>query len=113
MGLISLKVHGYIDWASIIIMLIAPTLFGYSTVPALVSYGAAALELGSVLSTDYPAGKFKLIPLSLHLNGEVLIGLGAFALPWIFGFADETAPRNMTFLIAAITLINPLITKKG
>jgi len=112
MGLISLKVHSYIDWISVGIMLTAPFIFGYSSVPMIVSLSAGLFEAGSILTTNYPGGKWKVVPLSLHLNGEVLIGLGAFALPWIFGFSDEASARNMTFLIAAITLINPLITKK-
>lgn len=96
MKILSPRVHGYLDYLAVLYFLAAPSLFGFTGLPATVFYVVAAAYLVLTLLTAYPLGVVKAIPFPLHGGIELLTGIALIALPWILGFAntDEIA-RNL------------------
>ena len=89
MKVISPRIHGYFDFLTVVIFLLAPALLGLSQLPAMLAYSLAAVHLIVTLTSDFPFGIFRLIPFAIHGWIERLVGPSLIALPFIFGFANE------------------------
>jgi predicted transporter len=92
MKIISRKLHGGLDYASALILIVSPWLFNFEDVSAAktVAIAAGILILAMSLLTNYEAGAMKMIPMSMHLNADVLLGIVLLLSPWLFGFSDQT-----------------------
>ncbi len=84
MKLISPRNHGYLDYLTSIVFLLAPALLKLSGLPAALSYGLAAVHCGLTLLTAFPLGLFRAVPLKLHGMIEGLVALTLGMVPWIF-----------------------------
>jgi hypothetical protein len=78
---ISLKVHGILDYVTIIAFLLIPGLFALRGAPAYISYILALVHLLMTLLTDFPFGIWKVIPLRIHKIVEMTVGPALIALP--------------------------------
>ncbi|WP_439555591.1 SPW repeat domain-containing protein [Dyadobacter sp.] len=91
MRMISTKFHSKIDYLTSALFIAMPWIAGFEEVlPAtwtLVAVGAMSILMS--LFTDYEGGMVRSIPMSVHLNVDVVTGLFLAASPWILGFADE------------------------
>lgn len=94
MKILSPFVHGIIDYAVGILLLLAPTLFGFEGTPEILSYVLGAGHIAYSLITRYPLSIAKLIPFPIHGMIESAAGLFLLASPWLFGFADDEVARN-------------------
>jgi hypothetical protein len=103
MKILSPRVHGYIDYAAVLLLLAAPTLFGFGGVAATLCYVLAALQGGMSLLTAYPLSVAKIIPFQVHGAIELLAGIFAFVSPWLFGFSHVDAARNF-FIVSGVAL---------
>lgn len=111
MKILNPRVHGYIDYLVVLYFLAAPSLFGFSGLPATIFYVLAAAHLTLTLLTAYPLGVVKLIPFPLHGGIELLAGIALVALPWVLGFANtEMLARNIYVLSGAVLFVAWLIT---
>jgi hypothetical protein len=86
---ISDKVHGALDYLTVVIFALAPTVLGLTGFSALASYSLAAIHLAMTLFTNMPLGVVKVIPMRAHALVEMLVGpilfVAALAVPNIFG----------------------------
>jgi hypothetical protein len=86
---ISDKVHGALDYLTVVIFALAPTVLGLAGFSELVSYALAAIHLALTLFTNMPLGVVKIIPMRAHALVEMLVGpvlfAAALAVPNIFG----------------------------
>jgi hypothetical protein len=77
--------HGILDYVTVALFALAPSLFGFTGTAALISYVLAGIHLTMTLLTDMPLGVIKIIPMKLHALVEMLVGpvlvIGALALP--------------------------------
>ena len=77
--------HGILDYVTVAIFVLAPSLFGFSGTAAIISYALAGIHLAMTLFTDMPLGVIKIIPMKLHAFVEMLVGpvlvIGALAVP--------------------------------
>ncbi len=93
MKIISDPTHGILDYVTVAIFALAPSLLGFGGVAALISYGLAAIHLAMTLLTDMPLGPVKLIPMKLHALVELIVGpvliLAALLLPAVFDGGRE------------------------
>src|SRR6202051_2830638 len=93
MKVISDKTHGILDYLTVAIFALAPSVLGLTGFAALVSYALAAIHLVMTLLTDMPLGVFKIIPMRLHALVEMLVGpvlvVAALVLPTILGDKPE------------------------
>jgi hypothetical protein len=87
--IISDKVHGALDYLTVAIFALAPTVLGLTGFSALVSYALAAVHLALTLFTNMPLGVVKMIPMRAHALVEMLVGpvlvVAAVAVPNILG----------------------------
>lgn len=78
--------HGYLDFATVLVFLIAPGLFGMTGAAAAISYALAIVHLSLTLLTDFPAGIVKLVPYPVHGAVERIVGPVLVVLPFVLGF---------------------------
>ncbi len=103
MKVITPRVHGYLDFVTVILFLSAPALLGLSQVPVMLAYSLAGIHLIVTLASDFPFGIVKIIPFPVHGWIERIVGPSLIAVPFILGFATEEIARN--FYIAAGLII--------
>lgn len=103
MRILSPRIHGFIDYLAVVMLAIAPALFGFSGTPAYLSYAAGGALLLLSLLTAYPLGIAHLIPFTVHGGIEVVATFALIAAPWLFGFAQIDAARNF-FLASGVAL---------
>jgi hypothetical protein len=107
MKVISATTHGILDYLTVAIFVLAPSLLGLGSVATLLSYGLAVIHLAMTLLTDMPLGPVKLIPMTLHAFVEMLVGpvlvTSALLLPAIFDGGREFF-LVMGFVIFAVWL---------
>jgi hypothetical protein len=96
-------VHGYLDYAAVVLLAVAPTLFGFSGTPAALCYVFTILHLGMSMMTAFPLGAVKLVPHTVHGGVELVVAILFVIAPWLFRFADVGAARNF-FLILGVGL---------
>ena len=93
MKVISDTAHGLLDYLTVAIFALAPSILGLSGFAALVSYALAAIHLVMTVLTDMPLGVFKIIPIRLHALVEMLVGpvlvVAALVLPTLLGDKRE------------------------
>jgi hypothetical protein len=98
------RTHGILDYALAVAFLIMPALLGFSDTAARLSYAIGALYIAVSLLTQYPLGAFKVIPFPVHGVLESIMAAAWIAMPWLLGFAEDTAARNF-FIIAGVGLL--------
>jgi hypothetical protein len=104
MKVISIKVHGFLDFFTVLAFALIPTVFGLSGVPAYLSYALAIVHLAMTLLTNFPFGIVKVIPVKLHKIVETIVGPALLAVPWIFGFSEDVTARSV-FIGAGLVIL--------
>ncbi|EYF00929.1 SPW repeat domain-containing protein [Chondromyces apiculatus] len=103
MNILNSRIHGYIDYAIVALLVLAPSLFGFAGLPATICYILAVVQLGMSLLTAYPLGVVKAIPFPIHGGIELGAGLFLIASPWLFNFA-HIASAQIFFIIAGVAV---------
>ena len=91
MRFIPTRIHGMIDYATGLLLIVAPYLFGFANggaaqwLPMILGIGIVLMSL----MTDYELSLTRLIPMPAHLAVDGIGGLLLLASPWLFGFADQ------------------------
>ncbi len=110
MKVISPRIHGYLDFLTVILFLLAPTLFGLNQVPALLAYSLAAIHLLVTLTSNFPFGIVKIIPFPVHGWIERVVGPTLIAVPFILGFAEDEIARNFYIAAGVVIVIVGILT---
>ncbi|MDV6347797.1 hypothetical protein R2083_09755 [Nitrosomonas sp. Is35] len=104
MKVISPRIHGYLDFLTVFIFLLAPTLLGLGQLSAILAYSLAVVHLLVTLASDFPFGVVKLIPFTVHGWIERMVGPLLIAIPFLLNFSTEEAARNF-YIAMGITII--------
>jgi hypothetical protein len=99
MRVISTRVHGVIDYLYGAALAASPWLFGFADGTA-AQWTAIVLGAGTILFsllTRYELGLMKLIPMPLHLVGDLSAGALLLASPVLLGFADRVLVPYLVF----------------
>jgi SPW repeat-containing protein len=107
---ISARVHGVLDYATVVGFLNAPMVFDFHGTPASILYWLAGIHLLMTGCTDFPLGFFKYIPFKIHGAIELVAGVFIVVAPWIYGFADNGAARNFFLAIAIVIFVVVALT---
>jgi hypothetical protein len=103
MKVISDTVHGILDYLTVAIFALAPSILGLTGFAALASYALAAIHLAMTLLTNMPLGVIRVIPMRLHALVEMLVGpilvVAALALPTMLG------DRREFFLVMGLVIL--------
>lgn len=100
--------HGMIEYAAGVLLIVAPFLFGFdSDAATAVAIVGGVVVLIVAASTDGPTSLVDSIPVAVHvLLDYALVGL-LLASPFLFGFSGESAP---TAFFIALGVAHLLIT---
>lgn len=88
--MVSLRVHNILDYVGGAILLVCPYLFGFSDVAAarnlflVLGFGL----IGYSLLTNYQYSVFKVVPLSVHMALDVLVGVVLILGSYVFGYRN-------------------------
>jgi hypothetical protein len=88
-AIISLKVHGILDYAGGILITFSPWIFGFADLggaPLYIPLCLGSMQLVMALFSNHPYGLFKVFPMQLHLIIDMFAGIFMLASPWIYGF---------------------------
>lgn len=110
MKVISPRVHGYLDFLTVFIFLLAPTLLELGELAAMLAYGLAVVHLIVTLASDFPFGMVKLIPFNIHGWIERMVGPLLIAIPFILNFSDQEVARNFYIVMGVIIIIVGMLT---
>ena len=111
-GPIPLFVHGVLEYAIGVLLIVAPFLFGFdsdaATAVAIVS-GVATFIVGG--STDSPTGLAKVIPVSVHMVLDFVIAVIWIASPFLFGFTDDSRATAFFIVLGIAALLITIATR--
>ena len=97
------RVHGYLDYVVVAWFVAAPSVFGFSGLPALISYALSVVHLLVTLFTAFPLGMVKIIPLKIHGAIEFVVSFTLMALPWLLGFAS-IMPARIFYIASGVAI---------
>ena len=100
--------HGAIEYVAGVLLIVAPLLVDFDSRAAValsLAYGMAVLVLTAV--SQLPSGLIPQIPVSAHMVLDFVLAGLLIASPFVFGFADLTAP---TALFVVLGIAHLLIT---
>ena len=98
-GPIPRAVHGAIEYVAAIAFIVVPLLLDYDSDAAVaVSIVVGIVILVAVATTEGPTSLVNQIPIAAHVVLDYLLAIFLIAAPFLFGFADESAP--LIFFIA-------------
>lgn len=104
MKFISRRIHAILDYVVGILLVLAPTMLGFADNPA-AKYSAVIvgiLVLGMSLMTRYEGGVVKIVPMSVHLFMDIIIGFFLAVSPWLLQFSSEVFIPHLFFGLFAI-----------
>jgi hypothetical protein len=107
---ISPRVHGMIDYGTVAAIAAAPAVLDVPPRARNLFEGLAAGYGGLSSVTRYPLSLKRVVPFKAHGAVELAIGALLPALPWILGFSQNRAARNLCFGLTALTLVVAALT---
>lgn len=105
MKVLSPAAHGVLDYITVVVFALAPTLFELQHPFSTAFYVLAAGYLLIALLTDYPMSFRRVIPFPLHGAFELVSGLVFIVLPFLFGFADDQPVARNLFIGSGIVFL--------
>jgi hypothetical protein len=107
---ISPRMHGMIDYGTSAAVAAAPAALDVPPAARNLFEGLATGYTGLSAATDYPLGIKKVVPFKAHGATELAIGMLLPAMPWLLGFSENRAARNICFGLTALTLLVSALT---
>jgi hypothetical protein len=101
-------VHGIVEYAAGVLLIVAPFLFGFDSDAAT----AAAIVIGVLVliiaaSTAMSTGLIKSIPVQAHVMLDYIIAIALIAAPFVLGFSDD---GNATAFFITLGIVHLLLT---
>ncbi|MDQ3565632.1 MAG: hypothetical protein M3436_16440 [Pseudomonadota bacterium] len=110
MKILNPHTHGYLDYVTVILFLVAPTVLGLTGIPAMLAYTLAIIHLVMTLVTDFPLGVVPFIPFTIHGWVERVVGPVLIIVPFVLGFSSDLAARNFYVAIGVVIVLVGLVT---
>src|SRR5574338_695279 len=85
---ISPKIHGVLDYLSVLLLFAAGPLFGFDGLASQITSTLAGVVLVYSAATAYPLSIIKMIPFRTHLIFDAIIGAFMIVGPFALGFSD-------------------------
>jgi hypothetical protein len=112
-GAISLDAHAMIEPLMAVLFIAAPWIFGFSdsdtATTISVAVGVAMLLVG--MSTKWRYSIVKLIPIRMHMMGDMGIAALLILSPFIFGFSDDGGATRFMVIAGVLELGAALMTR--
>ncbi len=110
MRILSPRIHGYLDYVTVAIFLLAPLVIGLGGKAALLSYTLAVVHLVMTLLTRFPGGISRIIPLVVHGLVELAVAIALILLPFWAGFSPGSPARRFYLTMGAVIFVVWLLT---
>jgi len=104
--------HGVVEYVAGVLLIVAPLLVDFDSRAAValsLAYGMTVLVLTSV--SQLPSGLIPQIPVSAHMVLDFVLAGLLIASPFVFGFADETAPTALFIVLGIAHLLITIGTR--
>jgi SPW repeat len=112
-GPIPLNLHAALEPLISVVIIAAPWIFQFSETTSAtvicVAVGVAMLLVGSM--TDWRLSLVRLIPIEMHMAGDLVLGAVLVLSPLIFGFSDEGGPTRFMVIAGVLELMTSLMTR--
>jgi hypothetical protein len=105
-------VHGVIEYAAGVLLIVAPFLFAFKSDAAVaLSIVAGVLVLVIAASTDGPSSLINSIPVAVHVVLDFALAAILIAAPFLFGFSAETTPTAFFIVLGVAHLMITIGTR--
>ncbi|HKF83876.1 MAG TPA: SPW repeat protein [Solirubrobacterales bacterium] len=112
-GPIPLNMHAALEPFIALVIIAAPWIFGFSETDSAtvicVLVGVVMLLVGSM--TDWRMSLMRVIPLRMHMIGDLTLGAVLLLSPLVFGFADEGGPTRFMVIAGLLEVMTALMTR--
>ncbi len=102
--------HGVLDYATSAAVAIAPHAMNFPKPAKRLCESLAVGYTGLSAVTNYPLAAKRAVPFRVHGAAELAIAAALPAMPWVLGFSEHKAARNLCFGLAAMTLVVAALT---
>jgi hypothetical protein len=102
--------HGVLDYATSAAVAAAPYALDLPKPAKRLCASLAVGYTGLSAVTNYPASLTRAVPFKVHGAAELAVAAALPAMPWVLGFSDHKAARNLCFGLAAMTLVVAALT---
>ncbi len=111
-GPISRLVHGLIEYAAGVLLIVAPFLLAFDSGAAVaVSIVAGVIVIAVAASTEGPSSLIDSIPIPAHLLLDFALAAALLASPFLFGFSDESSPTAFFLALGVAHLLITIATR--
>jgi hypothetical protein len=105
-------VHGAIEYAAGVLLIVAPFVFGFQSSAAVaLSIVAGVVVLAVAASTDGPSSLVDSIPMTVHVLLDFVLAGMLIASPFLFGFSAESAPTAFFLVLGVAHLLVTIGTR--
>lgn len=101
---ISSRAHGMLDYLTVALFALAPTLFGFTGTAATLAYALAAVHLVMTLITAFPMGVAPVVPFHVHGIVELLVAISLMGIG-MFNFGLEQSAGLFYLLVGLVILV--------
>ena len=111
-GFFPFFLHGVVEYAAGIFLVVAPFLFGYDdglATGASIVLGIALL--GVAAASDSPAGLNRTIPVKAHVALDFVMVALLVAAPFLLGFSEEDTPTAVFIALGVAHLLITIATR--
>lgn len=110
MKIISSKVHGLLDYATVIFLLLSPMLFGMQGNLATFTYALGAIHFTLTILTAFEVGLIKVIPFRLHGLIEIFVAIALVGAAFWFRSQDNGLGYHFYLALAVVILLVFMLT---
>jgi hypothetical protein len=108
---LSARAHGILDYAAVVWFAVSPRLFGFGDASTALSLTVSLVLLLMSVTTAYPLGLLKAIPLNGHLLMDLALSAALMLSPWFFGFSPQD-PGGPIALWGGIVLLTATVVTR-
>jgi hypothetical protein len=107
---ISPRMHGALDYTTSAMVAAVPAALNFPTPARRLFQSLAAGYTGLSSITDYPLAARRVVPFKGHGAAELGIAAMLPFAPWLLGFNEHRAARNLCFGLSALTVVVAALT---
>jgi hypothetical protein len=107
---ISPRLHGILDYTTSAAVAATPRLLGFPPTARRMFDTLAGGYTGISAFTNYPLSVKRAIPFKAHGAAELAMAAALPAMPWVLGFANHKAARNLCFGLTVLTIVVAALT---
>ena len=96
--------HGYLDYVTVAVFLLAPKLLGFEGLPALLSWTLAGVHLALTLATDFPLGWLRWLPFWIHGWIERIVGPALVLVAFVPNFSGGGSAFGFYMLMGLVII---------